>query len=111
MAEAIGPGTPLICVNFYWPLGLDTPSCFNNVSLTVKALYFCEWVGADEPDGSWCPWDDCQGHMIYIKGKTCDHGNFIPYCPNLFRPFNEGNEALTRKGFFEDVKKILELAK
>lgn len=91
MAEAIGPGTPLICVKWYeYPdMRIDDRTHI----LTEGALYICEFV-ADTPYDDMCPWDNCGITGIGVVGKGLRGNHNWAYCPNLFRPLNDGDTSL-----------------
>lgn len=91
--EAIGPGTPLICVKFSWPFG-HPPCDETRLDLDPGAMYFCEAVV--EGDDMECPWDGCGRTGYAIQGKRCSCWSYI-YCPNLFRPLNDGDTSLVNE--------------
>lgn len=77
MAEAIGPGTPLICINDWQGNGFDT-------KLSTGALYFCETINSYKS----CPL--CKSDIgITLRGKTV-----WAYSVCLFRPLNDGDTSL-----------------
>lgn len=101
----------LICKKFWWPVD-PIPVCFGEHSkLTEGALYTCEGLheGGELPDSdTMCPWDGC-GHDWYcLVEKTCTHGSFIPYCPNLFRPLNDGDTSLVADEYIVGVDAVSE---
>lgn len=115
MAEAIGPGTMLVCVKFSRPFeGDNGPTCGD---LTVGAIYRCRKVHTvQDIDVYPCPWDGCGAEAFLLEDRFCDCFNmWLPYCPNLFRPLNDGDTSLVEKecerdhSYAHDLVKDMEL--
>ncbi len=89
---AIGPGTPLICVTPNNPLSRCVP-------IYVGSIYFCEAVhsfptrSALQGYMECCPHDGCDT-VITLKGHIHPLGGRCGYCPNKFRPLNDGDTSL-----------------
>lgn len=91
---AIGPGTPLICID---DSKQDT-TLPRQLILHKDALYFCAVVDF-EMDGA-CTFCGCSGPGIQLRGKE----GWFPdgsenefqyfYCPSRFRPLNDGDTSL-----------------
>lgn len=79
------------CVKWYWPL--DGKPGLECAALTEGALYFCEKLGDDVIMS--CPWDQCGHTYVLLRDRFCQCFNSeIAYCPNLFRPLNDGDTSL-----------------
>ena len=88
--EAIGPGTLLRCVAWK-PLSGSQIDCGD---LTVGSIYRCNHVSED-PYGDRCPWDDCGTVGVALVDRFCNClGSYLLYCPNFFRPLNDGDTSL-----------------
>lgn len=83
MAEAIGPGTALICI-----AKSSNPYTWSN-KLTLQALYFCREV-TQHKYNELCTTDACGTVGLRLKNRKG------MYCPNLFRPLNDGDTSLVQ---------------
>lgn len=105
MAEAIGPGTPLICISETQPSALFW---FKPPKLTNGALYFCEELYTEDAHRSetCCPWDSCGKIGIRLKDIRTKAGGRPPYCPNLFRPLNDGDTSLVKNEVYHQLTNL-----
>jgi hypothetical protein len=83
----IGPGTPLICVDAGEGSEVATP--YPGGNLTVGGLYFVADTFTSAP-GDVCERDHCGCTFLVLRGKPDIYG----YCPNRFRPLNDGSTDL-----------------
>lgn len=94
MSAEIGPGTVLICLVSRHPT--DMPKAFH---IFKGAIYICaEVIPGDECEEP-CNYDGCTGPGITLKDKPVEFeedGELWQYfyCPNLFRPLNDGDTSL-----------------
>jgi hypothetical protein len=89
MAAEIGPGSILVCVDWFRPEGTydKDPEKSN---LTVGAIYRCsEILDAGGLSRMQCPWDECGTRGVQLEGRS-----IFCYCPNLFKPLNDGDTSL-----------------
>lgn len=106
MAADVGPGTPLVCIKWVRPEGATLGDACSK--LTVDAIYICKEVG-HESVGT-CPWDDCGKTWYSLEGKYCGcHNMDLPYCPNLFRPLNDGDTSLVDAEVTYDMQNGIDL--
>lgn len=78
----LGPGTPLICVD----ATIVDPSNTKEFRLTEGAMYFVDQI-VSAGRGS-CSRDGCGDAYVVPRGQK------IGYCPNRFRPLNDGSTDL-----------------
>ena len=95
MTADIGPGTVLVCVND------GAPVIASRYRLTKGAIYVCEAV---ERCLLPCPWDQCGYIGVRVKGKG-DAKKYL-YCPNFFRPLNDGDTSLVEHEKYENKEII-----
>lgn len=97
---ALAPNMIVVCVKWRWPNGMDEiPASFAHGALTEQAFYFCERLEETQDIGfsQTCPWDGCGTVWLGLRDKLCGCcGTHIPYCPNLFRPLNDGDTSLVK---------------
>lgn len=94
MSEAIGPGSALVCVSDAMP-GYCQQMYDGLEPLVVGGLYFCEEIG--KARFTLCPWDGCGKTWISLRGKKLlSIDRHLWYCPNLFKPLNDGDISLVK---------------
>lgn len=81
MAEAIGPGSTVVCVKWTEP---DWPYRAGYDKATPGSYYKVKAVHTGVPDEESCPWDACGFTGLKLE-DMCGK-----YCPNLFKPIGEG---------------------
>lgn len=93
---AIGPGTLLRCIK----APSFTQPGYDFLMTTVGSFYLCERV----VDSIFlCPEDGCGHEGLVLKDKSrfkcidgCGTMHTALYCPNLFRPVDDGDTSLVR---------------
>lgn len=82
----LGPGTPVICVDAK-PVGSASQ---DGRPLTEGAIYFVERI-IDIPFAArTCARDGCGGSYVVLSRPE----GLLAYCPNRFRPLNDGGTDL-----------------
>lgn len=91
MADAIGPGSALICVsNAQNELSFSGTPEYN---ITIGALYTVDRLG-HSMTGRVCPVDGCSEVGLILKDKPLWYGRGMMYCSNQFKPLNDGDTSL-----------------
>lgn len=98
MAAEIGKGSILICIKNE-PPSYGYQKEYALAPLTVKAMYTVRMIFTH--NHGHCPWDNCGHTGLFIEEKGFEGSKpgkvaYICYCPNLFRPLNDGDTSLVK---------------
>jgi hypothetical protein len=93
MAAEIGKGSLVVCVNNHAPTQWYN-RYYKTSPLTVGAIYQVVKVHEQYSDRAQCPWDKCGTVGYWLRDKKSFTGRWVKYCPNLFRPLNDGDTSL-----------------